>query len=201
MQNKTYLNAGYVEMKLQFLVVAMLFAILLVFANINIAQAQWSAITSGYAVTTNWHGEDVPLGQLVTATAGTTDPSVKSVEFRWLYPNGTEAWNVRNFTLLTSPYPPPNVPQEVINYQNSSTIWYTQNAQTPDEVGNWTVQTIFHDTGRIRGQYSDIVRIRATSFFAIPEVPFGTVAILLSTFAVLGVYLIKRKRFLIGTPL
>jgi hypothetical protein len=181
-------------MKTRFLFATVLLASFLIFISINVAQAQWNALNSGYAVTTDWHGLDVPLGQLVTATAGTTNPQVKSVEFIWIRPDGTVAWIVISETLLTSPYPPPNVPQEVIDYNSPKTIWYTQDAQTPDELGDWTVKAIFHIRGNKMCTHRDIVRCRATSFFVIPEAPLGVLATILSIFGALGASSIKRKK-------
>jgi len=97
-----------------------LFALLIlgltVLACTDIVKAQWSAIkNSDYAVTTNWHGTDVPIGQVVVATAGTTDLAVTHVVFIWRDPSNNTVW-VDNVTVseLTTPTVPENVPDEVI---------------------------------------------------------------------------------------
>ncbi len=176
-----------------------LILISLITSQIPAAQAQWNALNSGYAVTTNWHGKEAPIGESVTATAGTTDSHVKSIEFIWLRPDGSLARSVTFYTLRTDPYPPPNVPKEVIDYKNSTTVWYAQDIFTPDKVGDWTVKAIFHTepkgSGNPRGQGSDKVMMRATSFFAVPEVPLGTLTIVLAMFGSLGIFALKRKRF------
>lgn len=192
------------EMKLRFAVAAILLAGLLVFASTNIAQAQWPAISSGYAVTTNWHGQDVPLGEDVFAVAGTTDIEVQKVEFIWLDPGGM----VRNqntvdvFGPYTTPSVPAGVPQEISDwaYENPGvTIWYANDTYTdPDIIGDWAVKAHFHDptdpVKSLKGKNSDTIAIRATSFNVIPEVPFGTITILLSMFGTLGAFILKRKR-------
>jgi len=197
------------EMKLRFAVAAILFTILLILASANIAQAQWPALASGYAVTTNWHGKDVPIGQSVTAWAGTTDSAVKTVEFKWLDPSGNVVIipppRVSVFGPYTTPNHPSNVPQEIVDWSNKYpgvTVWYANNTQTLNILGDWGVQAIFHDSGKImKGKNSDIVRIRATSFNVVPEVPFGTIVILLSMFGALGIFAVKRKQgFLTGSP-
>ena len=199
-------------MKLRFAVATMLFATLLVFANTNIAQAQWPAISSGYAVTTNWHGEDVLIGESVTAFAGTTDSNVTQVEFRWLDPDGNPIWEgdlttVDVFGPYTTPEVPDGVPQKIIDWANDNpgvTIWYANDTRTPDVLGDWGVQAFFFDTTdpekSLRGKNSDIIAIRATSINVVPEVPFGTIVILLSMFGALGVFAIKRKHFSTAKP-
>ena len=149
--------------------------------------AQWP-LNSGYAVTTNYHGEDVPPGTLVLATAGTTDPNVENVTFSWKYPDKT--------TAFTDP--------EVVVWSNDTywtnssgtyLIYYAQSSHTPDDIGDWGVQALFNGPGgHIRGPESDIIKIRATSINTIPEIPVvgaaGAVAIMLLS---LGLFL-KKKR-------
>lgn len=195
-------------MKLRFPVVAMLLASLLILAGVNLADAQWEAIGSGFAVTTDWHGKDVPIGLSVTATAGWA-PSlappklrevvVKTVEFVWHYPNGTVALSVSvpvSDPIVAPAVPPAPIPPEITKWALENpgvTYYYAQNAQIPVVAGDWGVQAIFHDSVRICGKNSDTVRIRSTSFNMVPEVPFGTVAILLSWIGVLGVFVIRKK--------
>ena len=203
-------------MKLRFAITAILLGSLLAFASINTAQAQWPAISSGYAVTTNWHGEDVPIGESVTAVAGTTDSEVEEVEFRWLDPDGNPVWEGDLTTVpVFGPYTTPNVPPGVISagvqkiidwaYDNPGvTIWYANDTKTPDVLGDWGVQAFFIDGSNpdksLRGKNSDIIAIRATSLNVVPEVPFGTIAILLSMFGALGVFAMKRKHFSTAKP-
>jgi len=142
-----------------------------IFLYANFARAGWDSLNSGYAVTSNYHGEIVPIGAVVTVTAGTTDPEVATVDFIWKDPSE----NIVRETL--------NVPV----YSNGSTwdgklIYYANDSYTPDIEGDWGVQAIFRDgTGNVKK--NDKIAIRATSFNTIPEVPLGTITILLVMFA------------------
>jgi hypothetical protein len=206
-----------VKMKHRFTVAAILLAFLLVIGSANIAQAQWDALSSGYAVTTNWHGEDVPIGQSITAWAGTTDSLADGVEFRWLDPSGNLAVipAPRVLVSVLGPYVTPSVPsgapQEIVDWAikyPGQTVWYATNTQGPDVLnilGDWGVQANFYDSDNpvktLRGRNSDIIKIRATSFNVVPEVPFGTIVILLSMFGALGVFATKKKHNLLhGAP-
>lgn len=191
-------------MKLPHTVVALL-ASLLFLAAINLADAQWDALNSGYAVTTNYHGKDVSIGMPVTATAGTNDSVVKTVEFRWMFPNGSVYVNPR--IPVFGPYVTPIVPgnitltPEITSWTSDPRnagipVWYAQNTQIPNAIGDWGVQAIFHDTGKVRGKNSDRIACRATSFNVVPEVPFGTVVILLSWIGLLGVLAIRKKHLI-----
>jgi len=155
----------------------------LIASQIPRAQAGWSALNSGYAVTTDWHGADVPMGTSVTATAGTTDGTVESVEFIWKAPDGTLVWTA------TVPVVPSG---DTWDGKPISIAQDTRVLGAP--VGDWGVQAIFHGPGgKIhKGQGDDIVRIRATSFFVVPEVSFGAIAPLVAGLCALA--LLKRKR-------
>jgi len=199
-------------MKLPYAVVAILIS-LLVLAGVNLADAQWDALSSGFAVTTNWHGIDVPIGQPVTATAGWAPElipenslvkhvEVKKVEFVWHYPNGTVAFSETipiSGPLVTPNVPPDPIPPEIIEWAEKYPeveYWYAQNTQIPDVLGDWGVQAIFRNTVQTCGKNSDTVRIRATSFNVVPEVPFGTAVILLSWIGLLGVFVTRKKHLL-----
>jgi len=193
-------------------VVAMLLASLLILASVSIAEAQWDALSSGYAVTTNYHGKIVPIGLLVTAIAGTNDSTVKTVEFIWHFPNGTVCADIPGIPVFgpyKTPKVPPGVPEEIVDWAGlrdgsgdpghfpQVDVWYANNTQRPDVIGDWGVQAVFHDgvlsAHHIRGKNSDTVAIRATSFNTVPEVPFGTIAILLGWFGVLGIFALRKK--------
>lgn len=179
-------------MKLAHLVVAILIATTLSVVSLNVVHAQWSAINnSGYAVTTNRHGQKVLIGENVTAWAGTTNSSVYQVEFKWKNETDQVIFD-ENVTLVnyTTPDYPPGATQEMINWAIDSankniTVWYANNTQIPNCLGNWTVQVFFYAPGgHLCGQESDIVQIRATSTNVIPDLPVvgtagGVVAMLL----------------------
>lgn len=157
----------------------------------------WSAIGSGYAVTSNYQGLIVPPGTTVVVTAGTIDLSVLQVRFEWHAPDGTtpfDEWVA--VSSLSTPSVPPNVPQEVIDWANGEPAGtqykYAQSTHVVNIVGDWGVQAKFKDTVQIKGQ--GLTAIKATSFNAIPEVPFGTMVIVLSMFGALGVLALKKRR-------
>jgi len=199
-------------MKTPYVVLAVLLTSLLLLAGVNLADAQWEALSSGFAVTTNYHGIDVPLGQPVTATAGWApslapellrDIVVHTVEFVWHYPDGTVAFSetvdISEESITTPDVPPGLIPPEISDWATKYPgvkYWYAQSSQIPTVPGDWGVQAIFHDTIRICGKNSDTVRIRSTSFNMVPEVPIGTVAILLSWIGVLGIFVVRKKHLL-----
>ena len=165
-------------MKTRYLALALLPLCLLVAT----AYAQWPPIGNGYAVTTNWHGKNVPIGESVTAWAGTQDTSVTQVEFRWHDPAEQTVWDVTVpvFGPYTTSNVPLGVPEEIVEWSNDNPgyiIWYATNTQVPDLPGEWGVQAIFRDpTHGGKGQDSTKVMIRSTSVNVIPEVPIvGTV--------------------------
>jgi len=172
--------------------VVILVSILVLVPKVSAYDWSGTSINSGYAVTTDWHGKEVPLGEPVTARAGTTDLSIVTVWFRWLLPNGTEAWP----------------PIEVTTYTNDvwegKTVRVFLNAQFPDEVGDWGVQVVFYnEDGNGQGPLpvpEEKVAIRARSFFAVPEVPFGTIAILVAMFGALGILAISKKTRFASPP-
>lgn len=164
------------------------------------ARADWNSMGSGYAVTSNWHGINVPIGETVVVTAGTTDSSVASVEFKWNLPNGTTLYDetVTPLTELTGPATPPNVPGEVVTWANANSgtvYYYAQSTHTPSILGDWGVQALFYNATGAK------VATKATSFSVVgpqnvvPEVPIvGTAGAALAMFLGLGVFLIKRKK-------
>jgi hypothetical protein len=195
---KSYVGA---KMKSR-LFVATLLAILLSIAGLNIARAQWSAIkNSGYAVTTDWHGEDVPIGESVTAWAGTTDSEVYKVEFKWKDPDENVIFdeNVMVLTPYTTPDVPPNVPQEIAEWADNNhgfTIYHASNAQTPYEIGDWGVQILFYaPEGHLQGEGSEIIKIRATSINVIPEIPVvGTAGAAIAMLLGIGLFWKKKEK-------
>ncbi|MEA2089939.1 MAG: hypothetical protein U9O89_04175, partial [Thermoproteota archaeon] len=139
-------------------------------------------------------------GQTVTAWAGTTNSEVEKVEFKWMDPDENVIFdeNVTVFGPYTTPDVPPNAPQQIINWANDNpevTIYYANNTQIPDEIGDWGVQVFFYAPGgHLRGQESDIIKIRASSINVTPEIPvLGTAGATLAMLLSLG-FLLKRKK-------
>ena len=183
-------------MKLRFTAAIILFVTLLIFADTNVTQASWSSMNSGFAVTTNYHGLDVPFYEDVNATAGTDDSEVLEVEFLWKNPDDEIVWSeTQGLSWITTPAVPENVPQEVKDWAEMNpgvNVGYAQSTYGDmDAPGWWTIQAIFHGPTGPKGQ--DQTKIKASSFFVIDEVPFGTIVVLLIPFGFLGIYAIKRK--------
>lgn len=170
------------------IILIMVFLSALFIALPNAYAYDWSntSINSGYALTTDYHGKDVPMGATVTARAGTTDLSITTVYFRWLKPNGAEAWapvKVTTFSLDT---------------YNGKTVRVFVSTGVPDQTGDWGVQALFYDSGgHGRGPLAGLpekVAVKGTSFFVVPEIAFGTIAVLSATFGALGIFALKKKR-------
>lgn len=188
-------------MKLKPILAASILFIITLYLVLHTAYAAWSAINSGYAVTTDWHGETVPIGESVTAWAGTINSEVYQVEFLWK--NETEhivfAENVTDLVNFTTPQVPSGVPDEIKKWAEDNPgyeIWYANNTQTPNAIGNWTVQTFFYASGgNLKGKDSDIIKIRATSLQTIPSIPIlGTAGALLTMLLGLTILLKRRKK-------
>lgn len=153
----------------------------------------WSgtSINSDYAITTDWHGEEAPVGTEVTAIAGTTNPDIVKVRFRWIRPDGTIAREV--YVEIV----------DHIDTWNGENVYVFIDTFIVDQVGDWGVQAIFYDsTGTGHGPFEDKEAIRATSINVIPEAPLGTITILIAMLGALSIFAIKKKvRPLIRLPL
>lgn len=164
--------------------------IIALITTVTVVHAPWSTLGTGYAITSNYHGIDVPLGTPVTVTAGTLDSNIVQVTFRWHRPpngNGPVAWEDvvpvwQNGTMGQW------------NNGSWSLISYAQNTHNIDEMGDWGVQAFFQDShGKEKSGLENVVKIKATSFNAIPEVPLGTIAVVLAMIGALGIFAIKKK--------
>lgn len=201
------------EMKMRFIVLGLLLTSFLVFTSINMVQAQWDALSSGYAVTTDKHGQIVIIGESVTAWAGTTDDTIQIVEFVWHLPADPPYYEAvkwdENETIFVSyltPEAPADAPQEIKDWaalrdgsgqpghSPQVTVYYAKNdPKFPDAIGDWGVQALFHNHHTTPGHDTTKVMVRATSFEVVPEVPFGTIVILLSWCGILGFFALRRK--------
>ncbi|MEM2280695.1 MAG: hypothetical protein QXZ68_01730 [Candidatus Bathyarchaeia archaeon] len=168
---------------------------------VNFAHAQWPELSSGYAITTNWHGKVVPLGESVTAWAGTIDSNVQEVLFRWKRPDNTTFVEVSVPVIgpFTTPNVPPGVPQEISNWAQAHpniNVYYANNTQIPNTLGDWGVQAFFRGSdGNKRADVTDTIAIRATSFNVIPDLPVvGTAGAAATMLLGLGLFLHIRRR-------
>jgi len=154
-------------------------------------QGSLSALGSGYAITRwPWDGGEIFIGENATVRACTTDPpypEATSVAFRWIRPNGS-------ILILTDPEP----------LTDSGDTWKGKDVydaydnRTIDVYGDWGVQALFcgPDGKPLPISPSPTVAIKAISWHAIPEVPLGTIAIILGMLAALSVFAIKKKVFI-----
>ena len=160
--------------------------IALVGSFITLASAHnWDgSLESGYGVTSNYHGIDVPSSSTVVVTAMTTDAVVDHVLFVWKNPAEQIIW----------------VDIESV-YSNGTTyekdgklIYYANSSHIPNSIGDWGVKAIFVDlNGIYRCETKLIVARRATSFNVIPEIPLlGTAGASIAMLAGFT-YKIKRK--------
>ena len=143
---------------------------LFVFSSIAIVNAN---PVYTYNVTSNYHGIDTPLGATVIVTATTTDPTITQVTFLW-----KNAAKEMEFT-------------DVVTISGGS----AQSSHQPDSMGDWGVQTLFQGPDGTTKQGIELtVKIRATSFNVIPEIPLlgaaGASIAMLFGFA----YKMKRKQ-------
>ena len=173
-------------MKTKLALALMLLSIGLI-VSVTVVYAPLSTLGTGYAIDSNYHGVDVPLGTPVTVTAFTLDHNVVNVTFRWHMPNETVRWEVTVPVSPTGTY-------GTWNDGTSVEILYANNAQIPDVLGDWGVQAFFQDSaGRTKAGLDNVIKTKATSFNAVPEVPFGTIAVFLAMLGALGIFAIKKK--------
>lgn len=146
------------------------------------ATTSWGSLSSGYAVTSNYHGKDVPSGADVVVTAMTTDAKVDHVIFVWTNPAGQIVW--ADIDSVES-----NGPE-----YDGKLVYYANSTHKPEALGDWGVKAIFVDlNGIFRCHLKLFVARRATSFNVIPEIPIiGTAGASIAMIAGLT-YKMKRK--------
>jgi hypothetical protein len=168
-------------MRKSILLAILVIALIGSFATIVSADNLNGSLESGYGVTSNYHGIDVPSGTPVTVTAMTTDPSVDAVQFIWKNPAGQIAQTETKKV-----------------YSNGTTfegkpVYYANSTFTPNAMGDWGVQAKFLDIHHFcRFTWVEKVARRATSFNVIPEIPLiGTAG---ASIAMLLGFTYKQKR-------
>lgn len=152
-------------------------------ASVSVAQANWSEIASGYAITCDWHGVDILPGTLVTATAGTTDASVSTITFQWKDP----ADNIVKTETI-------DVASNGTTY-NDKLVYWAHSSYAPDSIGKWTVKAIFNGANKNGNpaQRAQSVHVCGPSN-VVPDIPvIGTAGALVTMFASLGMFLRKKR--------
>jgi len=173
--------------------VALLVVLTLIVTPAIVRADPWSALGgSGYAVTVEGFPlEEVLPGDEITAYAGTIDSEVDHVVFNWLAPDGTV---IPISEVCSGPAADPKGMYSFDIYYATCTV--EVGVDIPAINGDWGVQAEFWGPGgklKGTGGSEGIIKIRATSFFVIPEVQMGTITILLTMLASLAVF--ARKRF------
>jgi hypothetical protein len=165
----------------------LLLVLALVVGSATVVYAPEQSLNSGYAVTSNWHGIDVPLGSEVVVTAMTNDTTVYQVTFKWKNPGDQLVW--------TDVVP---VSTDGITIDDGNHVYYAayyaSSTHNPEDIGGWGVKALFQGPdGTTKEGVDFVVNIKATSFNVIPEVPIiGTAGASLAM--LLGfTYKIKRK--------
>ncbi len=149
-----------------------------------------NALNSGYAITRwPWDGGQILVGEDATVRACTTITPIEGstatqVVFRWIRPNGS-SWDSDPKDLALSS-----------DTWDGDPIYDAYDTQTIDMLGDWGVQALFiGDDGKLKGPNPyPIMAIRAISWHAVPEVPFGTVAAVIALFGALAVFGVKSKK-------
>lgn len=152
--------------------------------------APLATLGTGYAVTSNYEGVDVPAGAEVIITALTIDPSVNRVTFRWHEPPDGNGPVAREVTV--------DVEDSGEFYEKNDgttvAIFVAEDSYYPTILGNWGVQAFFQDGGTTRSGIDDVVSIKARSFNTIPEISLGTIGAVAAMIAALAFFVIKKKR-------
>jgi hypothetical protein len=150
---------------------------------LTVAYAAYPSLTTGYAVDSDYHGINVPPNTPVHVTAYTTDADVYQVTFLWKDPDSNTVWtDVVGPGTLDGTY-------------DGKDVYTFASTHSPNIMGDWGVQALFQSPeGKTKENIDLVIKIKATSFFVIPDVPvLGTVGSLAAMLLGLGIY-IKRKR-------
>lgn len=183
-------------MKTKLIILTPLLFILL----IAIVKAPWASLSSGYAIWTNYHGEDIPVGTEVTATAGTTEhpnssrhndfPNVTAVRFVWMPPDGSGD-DIYNPPLGQDPI---NLTWDGETTYEGWPVYTANDTQTLDLLGDWGVQAWFYNEGHLKSE-TGVTKIRAVSVNTVPTIPVvgtaGAIAVMLLT---LGLFWHKKRK-------
>jgi hypothetical protein len=144
-----------------------------------------NSLGSGYAVTSDWHGNNVPLGATVTVTAMTTDDTVDRVTFLWKNPKDDLIWEVTDNTRTAD------------GEYDGKTVYAFSSANVPTGQGDWGVQALFQGAdGKTKQGIEEAVAIKATSFLVVPYMPvIGTLGATAAAFLGLGLFTARSARY------
>ena len=163
-------------MKLEYLV---LLVVLTSMFPVLIVQADpWSAIDSGYAVTTNYHGQDVipPPDPPLRAKVG-----VLAVNFNELLYVKVELRDPNGNVVLTVNIDKSATWIDDISPKGNPIKYAWTDPLIPDTwaIGHYSVKAYFYaEGGRGLANEEDLYAMRATSIMTIPEIPLGTLTVI-----------------------
>jgi hypothetical protein len=177
------------KMKLKTLSIASLLTMIICFIPL-VYSVDWTLpyndLSSGYRVTTDPHGEDIMLGDPITAWAGTTNPAINRVVFRWNPPEG-------------SPDVVDGTPQGFVDVPGVGIVYQWSSTKNLDVMGDWGVQGLFYNDDVTEPGQGPIAEdpgptsIRARSAFVISEVAIGSIMAVAAMFTALGLFAYKKK--------
>jgi hypothetical protein len=164
----------------------------------SLVYATWSTLETGYAVTSNMKGTPISNNP-ATVTAGTLDPTVNQITFKWYAPpNGNgEVLLDETETVFTN-----GTIGQWVNGTEAE-IRYAQSTFKVYE-GEWRVEIIFHASeGDVMAEKTIIVEdipdqslygTDTETTFVVPELPIGTIAATGAMMAALALFMITKKR-------
>jgi len=183
-------------------ILAILVICIISMAAVSPVQAPLSSLSSGFAVTTDYHErhiDEILPGTPVTAMAAfivqsedPLTPAVEWIQFIWRASDTMERDHREDPPFYTGTW----TDKQGITH----TIYYLNDTFTPTTPGPWGIQAIFRgEGGTIMGQDTadPAFSIKAISFAVVPEVPFGTIAIIVAMFGALGLFTIRKRRTLL----
>ena len=165
-----------------------------VFVSLILSSAVYApsaTLGTGYAVTSNYEGVDVPSGAEVIITALTIDPDVDRVTFRWHAPPDGNGPVAREVTV------PVVDSGDDYTFSNGTTvdIFAAEDSYIPTILGDWGVQAFFQGAdGKTKSGLEDVVSIKARSFFHVPEIPVGTIGAVAAMAIAFGLFAIRKKK-------
>lgn len=186
---------GRFSMKTRYLITTIL--VYIITLCISTVYTQHS-LASGYRITTDHHGIDVIIGETVTAWTDTTDLTTCEVTFTWKWNDNETPKRTTDVTEYITWYTGVDGWPEEPGVPHGTEVRRFTNSYSPDELGDWAVKATFLNSyGQTLASDNDSFPVKATSFHSIPEVPIGTIAIVLIMFGSLGLFAIRRRK----TPL
>ena len=165
--------------------------VLMTFFLFSVVYAPLATLSTGYAITSNYEGVDVPAGATVEITALTINQAVTQVTFRWHEPPDGNGPVAREVTI------PVVYSGEDYTLGDGTTVPILEavDSYNPTVLGDWGVQAFFRDDGgSTRSGLDNVFSIRARSFNTVPEIPLGTIGASAIIVGALALFAVKQRR-------